>query len=422
MTPSAPYDIFLAPGKRTPFVKAGGSYAAHNAIEVSIPVVQAMGEQGRPDFMVWGQVIPSTTVSNLARELLLEAGLDPEIPAFTTVLACSTSMAATIQAAGMLGRGGTELALVGGVETMSHVPIGLTETAAQKIAFLALSDPGAALEAVETLKADDFHLPITGWANRISGRSMGQHTEDTAKLFEIPREQQDQVALASHRNATAAQDKGFFDDLLVPFAGVERDAMPRRDTSAERLAGLRPVFDAESGMGTLTAGNSSPLTDGAAGLWVATRQGLERLGAPAEVRIVDWALAAMDYKTEGILMAPARAIPRLLSRHGLRFEDIALWEIHEAFAAQLLANVKAITDADYRRTRAGVDADLGDFPWDRLNPHGGSLAIGHPFGGTGARILSQATKELSTLTSGSRAVVSICADGGQGSVMLLERV
>jgi acetyl-CoA C-acetyltransferase/acetyl-CoA acyltransferase len=411
---------YIASGKRTPFVKAGGPFAAHDAISLSKPVVQAMAKEAKPDFIAWGQVIPNATISNLARELQLEAGLDPEIPAFSAILACSTSMLAAIQAAGMLGKGGNHLALVGGVETMSHVPIALKPDVAQKLVGLFRTDPEEAAKAFNAMKAEDFDLPVRGWANRISGRSMGEHTEDTAKRFAIAREDQDEIAYQSHARATAAQKAGFFDELLVPVDGVDADTIPRAGSTREKLASLKPVFDPSEG-GTLTAGNSSPLTDGAAGLWVADEEGLERLKPDHAVEIVDWQLGAMDYAEEGILMAPARAIPKLLARHGLRFEDIALFEIHEAFAAQVLANVKAISDPDYRKAHAGVDADLGAFPWDRLNPNGGSLAIGHPFGATGARILSQAAKELSAHPAGSYAVVSICADGGQGSVMLLRR-
>lgn len=413
-------EAFIVPGLRTPFVKAGASFADKNAIEISTPVVQAMAARARPDFLVWGQVIPDPSISNLARELLLEAKLDPSIPAYSTVLACSTSMAGAIQAAGMLGHGGAHLALVGGAETMSRVPIALHAHVAQRIAGLAQKDPGAALAAIGALTAADFNLPIKGWANRISGRSMGDHTEDTAKRFDIARADQDRIAFQSHQRATAGQDAGFFEDLILPLAGIGRDALPRRDSTLEKLASLAPVFD-RSGAGTLTAGNSSPLTDGAASLWVADREGLKRLGDPPAVQIVDWQLAAMDWAEEGILMAPARAIPQVLARNGLVFADIALWEIHEAFGAQVLANVKAISDPLYRREKAKVESELGAFPFERLNPNGGSLAIGHPFAATGARILSQAAKELAAFAPGSRAIVSICADGGQGSVMLLQR-
>lgn len=413
---------YIVPGLRTPFVKAGTAYVSQSSIDLSIPVMQAMAERATPDLVAWGQVIPTANVSNIAREAWLEAGLDPSVPSFSTALACSTSMMATIQASGMLGYGGTHLALVGGAESMSHVPIALKPEVAQQVAGLAMKDPGAALAMVNDLNAGHFDLPLKGWANRLSGRSMGEHTEDTAQLFNIARADQDQIAFDSHQNAVKAQQDGFFDDLITPFDGVDQDTMPRADSTLEQLSGLKPVFD-RSEAGTLTAGNSSPLTDGAAGLWVADAKGLSRLGvAPQDaVEIVSWRLGAMDYKEEGILMAPARAIPQLLAAHGLTLGDIAVWEIHEAFAAQVLANIHGITDDTYLRDKAGVSADMGAFPMDRLNRTGGSLAIGHPFGATGARVLSQAAKQLQTKEAGSYAIVSVCADGGQGTVTLLRK-
>ena len=414
-------DVFLVPGVRTPFVKAGTLFAQHTALELSRPVAQAMNAKAAPDFMIWGQVIPDATVSNIARELIFEAKMSPDIPAFSTVMACSTSFVGTVEAAGMIGRSGFHLALVGGVETMTHVPIALKNSFADAIFAAFAKNPQSALEMLQKVTPGDFDLPVNGWANRQSGRSMGQHTEDTAQKFEIPRDQQDRIALHSHQAAIAGQDAGFFKDLVIPFGGVDHDSIPRRDTSYEKLAALKPAFD-HSGKGTLTAGNSSPNTDGAASIWVADAEGLKRLGNPAAVKLVDWQIAAMDYHVEGILMAPARAIPRLLARNKLTFNDIAIWNIHEAFAAQVLANIKMASDATYRKEKAGVDFDLGTFPMDRLNPHGGSLAIGHPFAATGARILSQAAKELAASPKGSRGVVSICADGGHGTVALLETV
>lgn len=415
-------DIFISPGLRSPFVKASGVFAKWNALDLSKPIAAAMAEKARPDFLVWSQVIPDPLVSNIARELVFEAGLDPEIPAFSTILACSSSFVGTVQAAGMIGKGGAHLALVGGVETMSHAPIALTQAKADAIAAQFRTDPAGAAAALTQVQLGDFTLPVRGWTNKQSGRSQGEHTEDTAKLYAIAREEQDMRALLSHQNAIKGQDSGFFKDIILPFDGLDHDTFPRRDTSLEKLASLKPVFDVTSGKGTLTAGNSSPLTDGAASIWVGDAEGFAKAGLKPEVKLVDWQIAAMNFAEEGILMAPARAIPRLLARHGLKFADIALWEIHEAFAAQMLANVKAASDPDYRKRRAKVDADLGGFPWDRVNPNGGSLAIGHPFAATGARILSQAAKELTALPKGSRAIVSICADGGQGTVALLERV
>lgn len=414
-------DIYLIAGQRTPFVKAGTHFAHQNPLTLTAPVMQAMAAQYRPDLIVWGQVIPSLSLSNIAREAALDAGLDPTIPAYSTQLACSTSMMGAIQASGMVGRGGIELALVGGVEQMSRSPIALDEAVSARLAALAAQDPAAAMKAFSELRPSDFALPKKGWTNRISGRSMGEHMEETAKLLSIPREAQDAIAFASHRNAALAWDNGFFADLVLPFEGITADTMVRPDTSLEKLASLRPVFDPANG--TLSAGNSSPLTDGAAGMWVATRKGLESLGSGVHaMRLIDFALGAVDFQTDGILMAPAYAIPRLLAKNGLRFDDIAIWEIHEAFAAQVLANIAVAEDPVARAKHAPAAADLGQFPRDRLNPVGGSLALGHPFAATGARIISQTAKQLAAKPSGTRAVISICADGGQGTVLLVESI
>ncbi|HVL00834.1 MAG TPA: acetyl-CoA C-acyltransferase, partial [Dongiaceae bacterium] len=288
-------------------------------------------------------------------------------------------------------------------------------------AFRKTRSMGENLQHAASLKIDDVSLYIPAVTNRTTGMSMGEHTEITAKEWKIPRQAQDESALSSHRNAVAAWDRGFFDDLVIPFGEARRDSIPRKDTTLEKLAKLPPAFDRDSGQGSLSAGNSSPLTDGAAAIWVGTEVGLKQLpaGTP-RVRLLDWEIAAIDFRHEGLLMAPAFAIPRLLARHNLRYSDIGLWEIHEAFSAQVLFHIKALEDRNFLRSRAGVDADLGEFPTDRVNPNGGSVAIGHPFGATGARIISQAVKALSEMPSGTLAIVSICADGGQGSVVLLE--
>jgi acetyl-CoA C-acetyltransferase len=412
-------DIYLSPGLRTPFVKAGGVYARRSAIELSIPVVKAMSTRARPDLLVWGQVIPDPGISNIARELIYEGQLDPTIPAYSTVLACSTSFIATLQAAGMVGHGGVHLVLVGGVESMSHVAIALKYNVAERLVGEFATDPAAATAALAALTPSDFDLPTKGWANRVSGRTMGEHMEDTAKELGISRAEQDERALLSHQGAVAGQNAGFFRDLIVPAFGIDHDTFPRRDTSLEKLSKLPAVFDRTAG--SLTAGNSSPLTDGAASIWVGDSEGLRRLGVIPVVKLLDWEVAAVDFRVDGMLMAPARAIPRLLARQRLRAEEIALWEIHEAFAAQLIANVKAASDPRYRREKAGVDFDMGVIPLARINPNGGSVALGHPFAATGARILSQTVKELTAMAAGTKAVVSVCADGGQGTVALLER-
>ena len=275
-------------------------------------------------------------------------------------------------AAGMLG-GTADLALVGGAEVMSNPSIGLTLAASKRITKLFRQNPAEAMAALQNLTADDLTLPTKGWANRITGRTMGDHMEETAKIWSIGRAAQDDWALKSHQRAVAGWERGFFDDLVIALPEIGRDANPRADTSAEKLAALAPAFD-KSGAGSLTAGNSSPITDGAAAPWVATEAGLAKL-----------------------------------------------WEIHEAFAAQVLANIAALEKPGWTRDRVGLDVDFGPFPWDRVNPNGGSVAIGHPFAATGARDLSQAVKELWAMPSGSRAIVSICADGGHGTVALLQR-
>jgi acetyl-CoA C-acetyltransferase len=305
---------------------------------------------------------------------------------------------------------------------MSRVQIGLSQNFSDWLRrFSQARSTLQRLALFKNLRARDIRLHILAVANRATGKSMGEHCEEMAKTWNIARDSQDKLALASHQKALAGQKSGFFDDLIVPIEGMSRDGFPRADTSLERLAKLQPAFDRKSGKGTITAGNASPLTDGAAGLWVATGAGIKRLpGSIPRARLVDWEVAAVNVFTEGLLMAPAYAIPRMLARNGLAYGDIALWEIHEAFAAQVLCNVAALESASFRREKAGVEADPGKFPWERLNPHGGSVALGHPFGATGARILSQAVKELAAMAKGSRAVVSICADGGLGTVALLQ--
>lgn len=416
--------VWLVPGLRTPFARVDGALRSRHALSLSVPVAQAMTAQlggQRPDLLVWGTVAPNLGWSNIARELVLNAKLDPATPAFSTVLACSTSMAAVFQAAGMLG-GDVQLALCGGAESMSRVQIGLKQGLSDSIRRISQARTfGERIDRFAEIRWSEVGLHVPAVKNRATGKSMGEHCEEMAREWKIPRAEQDRIALDSHQRAVKAMATGFFDDLVVPVDGVAKDAVPRADSSAEKLASLKPAFDRASGAGTLTAGNASPLTDGAAGIWVANDAGLARLPPDrSRVRLVDFEIAAVDIFHEGLLMAPAYAIPRLLARHGLTLDAIDLWEIHEAFAAQLLCNVAALESESFLRDRVKTAARLGRFPWERLNPSGGSIAIGHPFGATGARILSQAVKELAAMGAGKRAIVSICADGGVGTVALLE--
>jgi acetyl-CoA C-acetyltransferase len=422
--PNGDQPIWLAAGVRSPFVGVDGPFAGRDSLMLSVPVAQAMAERvrGPIDFAVWGAVVQNLAYANLAREIWLEAKLDPHVPTFTTVMQCSTSMVGVFEAAGMLSRGSSALAVVGGVESMTRVQIGLGQNLSDWLRRVVQArSVGQRLSVLRQLRPRDIRLFVPEVKNRVTGRSMGEHTEDMAKTWNISREEQDTLALQSHQRAVAGQDKGFFADLIAPIDGVTRDHFPRRDTSMERLARLKPAFDRSSGRGTLTAGNSSPLTDGAAAIFVATTDGLTRLpGTVPRVRLVDFEMAAVDIFTEGLLMAPATAIPRLLARHGLAFNDIALWEIHEAFSAQVACHIKALQDKEFVRQKAGIEHTFGTFPLDRMNPNGGSVALGHPFAATGARILSQAVKELAGMPHGSRAIVSICADGGLGTVALLQ--
>lgn len=420
-----PVDVWLASGVRTPFAKVDGPLGGLDAIELSVPVARHMMgllNGGKPDFAVWGAVVPNLTWSNIAREVLMDAGVDATVPAFSTVMACSTSMMGAIEAAGMIDGDVRNLALVGGVDSLSRIQVGLGQSLSDWLRkFQQARSLGQKLDKLTDLHLRDVRLFIPAISNRTTGMSMGEHTEITAKEWQIGRAEQDEIALASHRTAVAAWERGFFNDLVIPVGDVTRDTIPRKDTSLEKLARLPPSFDRTSGKGTLTAGNSSPLTDGAAAIWVASTKGLSRLPTHTpRVKLVDWEIGSVDFRVEGLLMAPAFAIPRLLARHNLRYDDIHLWEIHEAFAAQVAFHLKALQDQAFLRDRAKAPRDFGAFPKDRLNPNGGSTALGHPFGATGARIISQAVKELDAMPKGQRAIVSICADGGQGSVLLLE--
>jgi len=423
--PNGGETIWLVCGVRTPFVNVDGPFAKRDALTLSVPVVQAMAAQvnGRIDLGVWGSVVVNLAYANLAREIWLEAKLDPHVPTFTTIMQCSTSMVGVFEAAGMLGAGRASLAIVGGVESMTRAQIGLSEGLSVWLRRLVQArSAGDRLHVLGEFHPRDVRLHVPKVENRVTHRSMGEHTEDMAKDWKIGRREQDELALEGHQRAVAAQDRGFFKDLIIAVDGTDKDHFPRRDTSLDKLARLKPVFDRTSGRGTLTAGNSSPLTDGAAAIWVATEDGLSRLPAQApRARLVDFELAAVDIFHEGLLMAPVTAIPRLLARHGLKYSDIALWEIHEAFSAQVLCHLKGLADKDFVRAKAGVENTFGDFPRERMNPNGGSVALGHPFAATGARILSQAVKELAAMPQGSRAIVSICSDGGLGTVALLER-
>jgi acetyl-CoA C-acetyltransferase len=417
-------DTWLVAGVRTPFARVDGALRAHDALALSVPVAKAMAAQlpagERPDFVVWGTVVPNLGWSNIARELVVKAGIDPSTPAFSTVLACSTSMVAVFEAAGML-REDLALALCGGTESMSRVQIGLRQGFSDWLRRFNQSRTfGERIDRLGQFRWKDFGLHVPAVKNRATGKSMGEHCEEMARQWKIARSDQDRVALQSHQRAVGAMAAGFFDDLVIAVDGVAKDGIARADSSAERLASLKPAFDRTSGQGTITAGNASPLTDGAAGIWVATDAGLARVPSNrARARLVDWEIAAVDIFHEGLLMAPAYAIPRLLARNALTLGAIDLWEIHEAFAAQVLCTLKAWEDADYCKKHLGKDAPLGSIDRAKLNVKGSSLAFGHPFAATGARIVANLGKLLST-NGGGRGLISVCTAGGMGVAAILE--
>jgi len=424
-------DVYVLPGLRSPFAKIDRELAALDALALSAPVIQqtVAGESGpgreratEIDLVLWGAVIPTLAVSNWGREAWFDSGLDATVPAQGIVQACATSLAAATHAAGQVRAGRASLALCGGVESMSHTQIGLSKSLSTKIRRTAqASGPLRMVTSLAKIRPSDLRLSIPAVKERTTGKTMGEHAEEMAAEWDVPREAQDRFALASHQRATR-DDGAFFRPLLVSPGTfpVDRDTIPRASTSLEKLASLRPAFHPD---GPLTAGNSSPLTDGAAACWVASRSGLGSLPDHLpRARLLDWEQTAIDPTRDGLLIAPAIAIARLLARRDLALDAIELWEVHEAFAAQVLCTLEALEDREWIRRRAGVEHDLGGFPRDRINPNGGSVSLGHPFGATGARILSQAVRELSGRPAGTHAIVSICAAGGLGHVALLEAV
>lgn len=410
-------EIWLASGLRTPFVKENKELKDVSAIALSVAVVNHMiaKEVVSPDYLAWGTVTPNLSYNNIARDIVHESGLKEETVAFTTTMACASSILSTIQLASMLTP--DEVALSGGVESFSNVQLGVSASSSKWLRERPRLK-GLLSRLRWALGIFDFRLYIPPGVNRVTGKSMGQHAEITAQRLGISRQEQDQLALESHKNYFDAKAEGFFGDLVFPAFNVAQDLMPRRDTSLEKLAALRPVFDS-SGKGSITAGNATLFTDGAAGVWVAGKNRIAALKTPYKARLADWEMAAVNIEQEGILMSPTFAIARLLERNSLAYDDIDIWEIHEAFAAQVLSTIHNLESPEHLG-KMGIRHPLGKFPMHKLNMKGSSIAIGHPFGATGARIISQTLKQLHVAGKGKKALISVCADGGLGAVLLLE--
>jgi len=372
-----------------------------------------------------GAVIKHSRDWNLTRESAQGAGLHPHTPAYDVQRACGTSLTTTVQLAQRIARGEIEVAIAGGVDTTSDAPI-VYGKALTRIMLDSARGKTLGARLGPWLRLRPHHLkpaaPTVGEPR--TGLSMGEHCELMAKEWRIARGDQDALAYQSHLKAAAAWREGFYKDMVVPYAGLESDNNVRSDTSPEKLATLKPVYD-RSASGTLTAGNSTPLTDGAACVLLASEDWARTRGLAAQAWLMQSAVAAVDYAgltgpREGLLMAPTYAVPTMLDRAGITLQDFDIYEIHEAFAAQVLCTLKAWESEEYCRTRLKRSGPLGSIDRAKINPKGGSVALGHPFAATGARIVGTLAKQLAQRGSG-RGLISICTAGGLGVTAILER-
>jgi acetyl-CoA C-acetyltransferase len=368
-----------------------------------------------------GAVLKHSRDFNLARECVLGSRLSPETPAYDVQQACGTGLAAIIQMANKIALGQLDSAVAGGVDTTSDAPLGINEDLRQ--IFLGLNrtrSVGGRLRWLTKIRPRHIVPDIPRNAEPRTGLSMGEHAAITAKQWGISREAQDELAAASHQKLAAAYDRGFFDDLVTPYLGLTRDQNLRPDSTAEKLATLKPVFGGADG--TMTAGNATPLTDGASAVLLASEQWAKAHRLPVLAYLTFSETAAVDYVHghEGLLMAPAYAVPRLLARAGLTLQDFDFYEMHEAFASQVLATLAAWEDIGFAKERLGLDEPLGAIDRSKLNVNGSSLAAGHPFAATGGRIVATLAKLLHEKGSG-RGLISICAAGGQGVTAILEK-
>lgn len=418
-------------GNRIPFVRSDGAYANASNQDMFTAVLDGLADRfnlkgEKLDAVIGGAVLKHSRDFNLMRESVLGSALSPYTPAFDLQQACGTGLQAAIAAADGIALGRYEVAAAGGVDTTSDAPIAFGDDLRGVLLSLRRAKSTAdRLKLVGKLPAAlGVEIPTNGEPR--TGLSMGEHAAITAKQMGIKRVDQDELAAASHRNMAAAYDRGFFDDLVTPFLGVYRDNNLRPDSSAEKLAKLKPVFGVRNGDATMTAGNSTPLTDGASVALLASEEWAAARDIPVLAYFVDGETAAVDYVngSDGLLMAPTYAVPRLLARNGLTLQDFDFYEIHEAFASVVLATLKAWESDDYCKNRLGLDKALGSIDRSKLNVNGSSLAAGHPFAATGGRIVAQLAKQLAEKKKETgqpvRGLISVCAAGGQGVTAILE--
>ena len=423
-------------GNRIPFARSDGAYAEASNQDMFTAalggLVDRFGLSGdQLGVVVGGAVLKHSRDFNLMRECVLGSALSPHTPAFDLQQACGTGLQAAICAADGIAAGRYQVAAAGGVDTTSDAPLAVGNELRRTL--LALRRAKSNVQRLKLVGKLPAALGVDIPANKEvrTGLSMGEHQAITTKRWGIKRVDQDALAAASHQKMAAAYDRGFFDDLVTPFLGLYRDDNLRPDSSAEKLAGLRPVFGVRAGDATMTAGNSTPLTDGASVALLAGEDWAAQHSLTPLAYLVDAETAAVDYVNgaEGLLMAPTYAVPRLLARNGLTLQDFDFYEIHEAFAATVLCHLAAWESEDYCRQRLGLDGALGAIDRAKLNVNGSSLAAGHPFAATGGRILAQAAKQIAEAKAAKkgaakgrpvRALISICAAGGQGVAAILE--
>ncbi|KMN21220.1 acetyl-CoA C-acetyltransferase [Pseudomonas helleri] len=419
--------VAIIGGNRIPFARANGAYATASNQTMLTAALEGLIERYNLHGLRMGEVVAGAVLKDsrdfsLTRECVLGSRLSPQTPAYDLQQACGTGLEAALLVANKIALGQIDCAIAGGVDSASDVPIGLNDGLRKWL--LQLNRTKAPLDKVKALLQlrPSFLKPaFPRNGEPRTGLSMGQHCELMAQTWHIPRDEQDALALHSHQALSAAYHEGWEDDLLTPFQGLRRDNNLRPELTLEKLAALKPVFE-RSAKGTLTAGNSTPLTDGASVVLLASEEWAKARGLPVLAYLRDGETAAVDFVhgAEGLLMAPVYAVPRLLARNGLTLQDFDYYEIHEAFAAQVLCTLKAWEDAEYCRTRLGLEAPLGSIDRSKLNVKGSSLAVGHPFAATGGRIVTNLSKLLATAGQG-RGLISICAAGGQGVTAILER-
>lgn len=418
--------VAILGGNRIPFARSNGAYFTASNSDMFTAALNGLVErfnlQGqRLGEVVAGAVLKHSRDFNMTRECVLDTQLAPETPAYDIQQACGTGLQAAFIVANKIALGQIEVGVAGGVDTTSDAPIAFGD--GLRKAFLELNVAKTAKDRFKALSKINFKNLLDAPRNGEprTGLSMGDHQAITALEWGIAREAQDELAASSHQKMAAAYEEGFFDDLITPFLGLERDNNLRADSTVEKLAKLKPAFG-KGDARTMTAGNSTPLTDGASCVLLASEEWAKANGHEVLAYLTFTETAAVDFvgKKEGLLMAPAYAVPRMLERAGITLQDFDYYEIHEAFASQVLSTLKAWEDPKFCKERLGLDAALGSIDRSKLNVKGSSLAAGHPFAATGGRILASAAKLLNQKGSG-RVLISICAAGGQGVTAIIEK-